>query len=247
MWANTRANGRPAIRGYLSRSFIALVVVLAGLVFARTAAAMPPTLASVNQQDRHPSASFSAPRASDATIYLATKPDRATDGSFLQENIKELDILTDSEIQSGQWLDENQVDPGTYWVMLKAYPDFDSCYVFDTGGFDPSCADGFSNVLTLVVPKPAIRYGARVRVYRYLGEASLELTASPLGERLAYRVCYRLKSGRSRCLNGGLDGYSWNASADDSLTVSTRKLATVTTFNWYVAGTKVASRRVRVR
>jgi hypothetical protein len=42
------------------------------LVFATAAAAVPPFLGAVSQQDRHPSASFSAPRADFATIYLAT-------------------------------------------------------------------------------------------------------------------------------------------------------------------------------
>jgi len=217
------------------------------LAFARPAAAMPPFLGAVSQQDRHPSASFSAPRADFATIYLATKPDRATDGSFLQENIKELDILTDSEIQAGRWLNENQIDPGTYWVMLRASPDFASCYIFETGTIDPACADGFSNMLTLTVPKPAIRYAAHVTAYRYIGQASLRLTATPLGERLPYRVCYRLRNGNNRCLTGALDGYSWSAAADDTLTVTTRRLATVTTFTWYVGGKKVVSKRVRVR
>jgi hypothetical protein len=217
------------------------------LAFPGAALAVPPTLSNVGQQDRHPTASFSAPRADFASIYLATKPDRATDGNFLQENIKELDSLTDSEIQSGRWVDENQIDPGTYWVILRASPDFGACYLYDFGGLDPTCADGFSNVLTLTVPKPAIRYSARVRAYRYLREASLELTATPLGERLPYRACYRLKNRSSRCLSGALDGYSWNASADDSLTVSTRNLPNIATFTWYVGGSKVAARRVRVR
>lgn len=44
---------------------------------------------------------FSAPGADSATIYLATEPDRATDGGFLQENIKDLDFLTTDEIQGG--------------------------------------------------------------------------------------------------------------------------------------------------
>jgi hypothetical protein len=217
------------------------------LVAASPAGATPPVLGAVSHQDRHPNASFSAPRADFATIYLATKPDRATDGSFLEENVKELDILTDSEIQSGRWSDENQIDPGTYWVMLRASPDFSSCYVYDTGGFDPTCADGFSNVLALTVPKPAIHYAARVTAYRYLRQASLQFTATPLGERLGYRVCYRLKAGSNRCLNGTLDGYSWSSSADDNLTVNTRNLAAITTFTWYVNGKRVASKRVRIR
>lgn len=230
------------MRSLTFTTFLAL-----GLAFPTAALAMPPTLGAVSHQDRHPTASFSAPRSDSATIYLATKPDRATDGSFLQENVKELDILTDSEIQSGRWSDENQVDPGTYWVMLRASPDFASCYIFDGGGYDPTCADGYSNVLTLAVPKPAIRYTARVTAYRYLGQAALQFTATPLGERLAYRVCYRLKNGSKRCLNGVLEGYSWNSPANDDLTVNTRSLAAVTTFTWYVSGAKVLSRRVRVR
>ncbi len=218
---------------------------IAALALATPAQAVPPTLSSVTHQDRHPTVSFSAPRADFATIYLASKPDRATDGSFLQENIKELDLLTDSEIQSGRWSDENQIDPGTYWVILRASPDFESCYI-GSGSFDPACADGFSNVLTLVVPKPPIRYRAAVTAYRFINRAYLALSATPLGETVPYRVCYRLKSRRPQCLKGTLDGYSWDSPGTDSLTVNTRNLAAVTTFTWYVAGKAVATKRARV-
>jgi hypothetical protein len=229
------------------RGLALLGMVAVVLAFASSADAAPPTLSSVSQQDRHPAATFSAPRADLATIYLSSKPDRSTDGSFLQENIKETDLLTDSEIQSGRWTDENQVDPGTYWVMLNASPDFDACYILGTGTFDPACANGFSNVLTLVVPKPPIRYAGQATAYRYLRRASLRLTATPLGERQPYRVCYRLKSGRTQCLVGVLQGYSWNSSASDTRTVATRNLPTIATFTWYVGGAKVATRRARVR
>jgi hypothetical protein len=208
---------------------------------------VPPALSGVGQLNRHASAIFSAAHADMATIYLATKPDRATDGSFLQENVLELDTLTDSEIQSGRWSDENQLDPGMYWVMLRAYPDFNACYIFDTGGMNPACADGFSNVLTLGIPEPAARYASHVRVYRYIRQASLELTAKPLGESRPYRVCYQLATGKKRCLTGTLDGYNWNASAQDTLTVSTRSLPRLATFTWYVDGKRVATRRARVR
>lgn len=41
--------------------------------------AQPPVLSSVTvSAERHPSAGFSAPKASDVTIYIASKPDRAT-------------------------------------------------------------------------------------------------------------------------------------------------------------------------
>jgi hypothetical protein len=102
----------------VKRRLLLVSILVASVVWPGAAFAVAPFLGAVSHQDRHPSASFSAPRADFATIYLATKPDRATDGSFLQENIKELDLLTDSEIQSGRWSDENQIDPGTYWVML---------------------------------------------------------------------------------------------------------------------------------
>jgi hypothetical protein len=179
-------------------------------------------------------------------IYLASKPDRATDGSFLQENIEHLDIFTDSEIQSGRWVDENRIAPGTYWVMLRASPDFDSCYI-SGGGFDPACAQGFSDLVTLVVPKPAVRYRASVTAFRFSGTASLQLVATPLGEDVPYRVCYRLKTKKTRCVTGKLEGFSWEASTIDTLTVTTRSLPTFTTFVWYVEGKKVASKRVRVR
>jgi hypothetical protein len=237
---------RDAILGAIRKTLLlgGLAVTLA---MADPALAVPPTLLTIGHKQRHPTATFSAPRAGSATIYLASKPDRATDGSFLSENIKEVGILTDSEIQSGNWVDADQVAPGTYYAMLRASPDFDSCYIVGTGKFDPACADGFSNILTFVVPKPKVRYSARVTVYKSLREASLRLTATPLGEKRPYRVCYRTKARKRQCLRGTLDGYSWNAAADDTLTASTRTLATTTTFTWYVGSKAVATKRTRLR
>jgi len=229
-----------------TRGISLLVSAGVALVMATTAEAVLPTLSSVSQQNRHPAATFSAPRSNFATIYLSSKPDRATDGSFLQENVEEIDILTDFEIQSGRWSDENQVDPGTYWVMLRATPDFGSCFRED-GSIDPAGADGFSNVMTVTIPEPRVRYAARITTYRYLREASLRLIASPLGEKRPYRVCYRVATGRSRCLSGTLAGYDWNSSAEDTLTISTRTLSRIATFSWYVAGKRVVTKRVRMR
>jgi hypothetical protein len=211
------------------------------------ASAIAPKLTAVGAQRRHPSATFSAPRAGTATIYLASRPDRASDGSFLTEDVVELDVFTDAEIQAGRWLDERQVDPGRYYVLLRAFPDLDTCYALGDGTYDPGCADGFSNMLRLVVPKPVVRYAARVSVYRYLRDVSLELRASPLGERRPYRVCYPTRARKRRCLAGTLDGFSWNAGTEDTLTASTAGLAATTTFTWYVSGKAVARKRVRVR
>jgi hypothetical protein len=57
----------------------------------------------VSQKDRHPVVALVAPRADHRTVTLASKPDRGTDGQFLEENVKEFDILTDSELQLGRW------------------------------------------------------------------------------------------------------------------------------------------------
>jgi hypothetical protein len=238
----------PILRKPMKRLVAALVVVVASLVFAGGALASPPALSSVTvSADRHPSATFSAPKADDVTIYFASRPDRASDGSFFQENIVAVDFMTSDEIQAGSWTYSDQLDPGTYYVMLNASPNFDLCYIPSTGTYDPSCAYGYSNVVGLTVPIPPIRYRAAVTVLRYARVAYLDLKATPLGVSKPYRVCYRNRAKKKRCVSGRLDGYSWNSSASDELRVSTRKLPTWTTFTWYVGSRAVAKKRVRVR
>jgi hypothetical protein len=214
------------------RLFVALVSVLA-LVLPGAAAAQPSTLLSVAQQDRHPAATFSASGADNATIYFATKPDRATDGSFLQENIAATDWLTTDELQSGSWTYESQLDPGTYYVMMNA-DDYD-CFE------QPTCLAGESNMLTLNVPKPPQTYRGSVMVLRGAHIAYLSLRVKPLGEPLPYKVCWRLKSGKRRCVARKVDGYSWNEYGADMLDVGLRGMAKRTTFTWYVGGRKVAA------
>jgi hypothetical protein len=222
----------------LSRLVVTVAAALAALGFAGVADAAPPTLLSVGQQNRHPTATFSAPGAEFATIYLASSPERGSDGRFLEENVKEVDFLTADEIQRGVWLDSSQVDPGTYYVMLNA-----TAFCFPP---DPSCIDGFSSVLTLQVPKPVSSYRAAVGpILRFSRIVYLDLTVRPLGERLPYRVCWRLKSKARRCVSGAVDGYSWNSAASDSLSVRMRGMANRTTFTWYVKGRAVASKTAR--
>jgi hypothetical protein len=200
----------------------------------------------VGVQDRHPFATFSAPRSDSAAIYFATRPDRATDGSFFSENVEVVDLLTDAEIQAGRWEYESQVDPGTYYVMLNASPDFAICWNFDLGAYDPSCADGYSAVVPLSVPRPASRYTASATVLRFLKRVELRFRVTPLGDRLPYRVCYRLTTKQRRCLVGIVDGFSWNSGASDTLSLTTRRLPRLTTFTWYVGGKAVAVKRVRI-
>ncbi len=155
-----------------SRTIRAAAVFTVGVIAALALCAGPhlvsPDAFSSVGCNRHPTATFSAPRSDFALIYLATRPDRATDGSFLSENVEVSDILTDAEIQTGRWAYESQVDPGTYYVMMQASPDFDACWRSDTGDYDPSCADGYSSVVPLTVPRPAPRYTASVTVLRFI-------------------------------------------------------------------------------
>jgi hypothetical protein len=214
------------------------VAVLGSLACAATAWGAGPTLLSVGQQNRHPTATFAAPGAEDATIYFATAPDRATDGRFLEENVGHLDLLTTDEIQAGHWLDSAQVDPGRYYVMLRA-ADYD-CFG------EPMCVDGFSDMLTLAVPKPVQRYRGGVRVWQYLSTVSVRFRVAPLGERLRYRACWTLVGKRRKCVRRAVSGYSWNSPAEDQIKVRKRGMPRVTTFAWYVDGRRVASKRVRI-
>jgi hypothetical protein len=212
--------------------------VVVCLVVAASAQASAPTLLGLSQQDRHPSATFAMPGADDGTIYLATAPDRATDGRFLDENVEDIDFLTDDELQAGHWLSSSQLDPGTYYGMVGA-DDYDCLG-------EPGCLSGYSNVLTMTVPEPRPTYRRRVKVYRYLGTVDLTLRIRPLGESRRYRVCWtRRKKGR-RCVRGTVDGYSWNRSASDTISVRRRGMRRRTRFTWYVHGHKVASKRARI-
>jgi hypothetical protein len=216
---------------------VGLVVV--GLTAAGSAEAVAPMLLSVEQQNRHAIATFSIPGADDATIYFASKPDRATDGRFLEENVEHLDLLTTDEIQAGRWFDESQLDPGRYYAMLRASD-------YDCSAAEPGCVGGFSDLITLDVPEPARHYRARVQAYRFLSEVDLVLRIAPVGERVPYRVCWRLVTRQRKCARGAVRGYSWNSPAEDEISVRKRGMRRITTFAWYVDGRKVVSRRARI-
>jgi hypothetical protein len=219
------------------------IAALAGTVFAVAcvdAQAATPDLLSVDQQDRHSTGTFSAPGADSATVYIATKPDRGSDGRFLSENVVDYVFLTDDEIAAGSWLSSGQLDPGSYYVMLNA-DDYD-CYD------DPACLEGFSGILPLTVPKPAQTFTRKVT--RPFQTLYLKLTIAPLGDDQPYRLCWPKADGRRRCLRSTVDGYDWNEAASDEVSVGARAqraMRSRTTFSWYVAGERVASKSVRIR
>jgi hypothetical protein len=198
------------------------------------APAKPPTLLTVSQKNRHPSATFSAPGADDATIYFASKPDRAGDGGFLRKNINKLDLLGTVEIRRGSWSFEDPLDPGTYYVMMDAAD-------YDCIG-QPGCIGGYSNMLTLAVPKPSQTYRGSVEVLHSVHIVSLTLHVTPLGEKLPYKVCWQLATGKRRFVSGTVAGYSWNSSADNQLSVRLRGMKARTKFTWYVRGHAVVSK-----
>jgi hypothetical protein len=198
------------------------------------------SLFSVDQQDRHSTGTFSAPDADSVTVYIATKPDQGSDGRFLSENVVDYVFLTAGEIAAGSWLSSDQLDSGRYYVMLNAY-DYD-CYD------DPACLDGFSDVLPLTVPKPAQKFTRSVtRPFKTL---YLKLTISPLGEDQPYKLCWSKANGQRKCLSSTVNGYNGNAAASDEISVGARAQRAMwsrTTFSWYLAGKRVASKPVRIR
>ena len=220
------------------------LALLSSVVTVTPALAVPPVITAVGQQDRHPTVSLSAPRADSVTVSIASKPGRATDGSFLQENVVEYGFLTDSEIQSGLWLDSSQIDPGSYFVMLDATRDFTSCESYDANFnevIDPSCADGFSTVVPLTVPRPKTKYRVKTMLLKYIRIAYLTLTAKPLGVKVPYQVCWKRPTGRkktlrTKCVKATLSGYSWSDDASDLLRISTKGMSRRTRFTWYTRG-----------
>jgi hypothetical protein len=220
------------------------LVLLGGVVTATSALAVPPAITAVGQQDRHPTVSLAAARAGSVTVYIASKPNRASDGSFLQENVVEYGFLTDSEIHSGLWLDSSQIDPGSYFVMLDATRDFTSCDSYDVDFnevIDPSCADGFSTVVPLTVPTPQTRYTVKKLLLKNIRIAYLTITAKPLGVKVPYKVCWKQPTGKQRtlarrCKKGTLSGYSWSDDASELRRISTKGMTRRTKFTWYTRG-----------
>ena len=227
----------------------ATLSALGAFLVAGTALAAAPVITTVGQRNRHPIVAFTAPRAGTVIVYVARTPDRATDGNFLVENVVDSDHLTESEIAVGSWLYERQLNPGRYFVILRAWPS-DACESNPPPDYeltiDPDCADGFSNMVTVTVPKPRQTYRLRVEQSRYASSIGITLTVSPLGERLPYRLCWKGKGRRSLCVRSTVEGYDWNRAASDFISVSKRLLPTRARFEWYVRGRRVASKIVRV-
>jgi hypothetical protein len=73
----------------------------------------------ISWHNRSADGTISHPLSEDAVGFIVYTADGYMAG-FLSENVKETDFFTDSEIQSGSSVYENQVVPGTYYVMPRA-------------------------------------------------------------------------------------------------------------------------------
>ena len=169
-------------------------------------------------------------------------------GAFFSENVVDSADLTADEIASGSWLSDDQLSPGRYWVVINGDPDL-TCFL-DDGTIDPACSDGYSNMLSVTIPQPSIRYrGAVSEMLADIGRLDLKLTVAPLGVKQAVRLCYSVtkhKHAAKRCVNQHLVGYDWNKPASALLALSTRGMSKRELFTWFVAGRTVARLTVRV-
>lgn len=227
--------------GSLKRVWLQVALpTVAVLAVAGPAQAATPSLLFVDHDGLHPTALFAARGADDVTVHIASSPDRATDGRFLAENSVRTDYLTSGEIASGKWMDADNLEPGTYFVMLQA--DTYSC----PEGTD--CIDGYSKVLELTILEPEQTFTASKRG----GEiGSFTLTITPAGEPVPYKLCWTRGAKGRKCKRGVVEGSSWTRAASDTLYLSADDLKLpgrlrTSTLRWYVAGERVATKKIRL-
>ncbi len=223
------------------------IVVAAFLLLPAVAVASAPVLKSVSQNDLRVSATFSAPQAGSATIYVAKGPQQNPDGSFLTSNIADVEVLTTGQIASGKWTETSQLAAGRYWVMVGANP-AQTCLMGAT--VNPSCADGDSNVRSVTVSLPTPRYKAgTVSKHSGKGVVALRLTATPLGVPETLKLCYAVtvrKRTVKHCLNRHLAGITWTTGVVDQVQLSTRGMSKRELFTWSLSGRTVARLTVKI-
>jgi hypothetical protein len=230
---------------------VSFVAAVALAVTAAPALAVPPVITSVSHENRHPLLTFSAPRGNWLTVEFASKPDQATDGTFLRENVAYTGLPTNAEAAAGRWLSNRQLDPGHYYVHMQATR-ASECVSYNDAFetiVDPACADGWSSIVELTVPMPKIKY--TVKHERAYKSAFLTLTASPYGAKLPYKVCWKPpKAKKDKCKSGELSGYGWDSPARHLISISTKGLSPRTKFTWYTRGAKpkkLVSKTFKVR
>jgi hypothetical protein len=213
-------------------------ITLVGFVIAEGArAATPPTLVGVGERNRYATATFGPlTGVTDLVVWVSSSPDRGPNGNFLPRRFLLSDSLFRREIDAASWTSDTQLDPGRYYLMAEAW---------SRGCVGSDCIAGYTEVLPLAIPKPAQSYRASARILRAVRLMQLQLTVTPLGERLPYRVCWTIRHG-TRCIRARVAGRSWNASASSRLRVPLRDMPRVTIVTWRVSGQVVAARHLIV-
>jgi hypothetical protein len=132
--------------------------------------------------------------------------------------------------------------------MLRAEPE-SLCISYPPPDYrrvvDPVCADGFSNIVVVTIPKPVVRY--RVGYSRGL-IGGFTIRASSSGEAIPYRLCSRDLAKR-RCVRGAIEALGWDSANSDTIYLTAFdfrksvycKRGRRTTVTWYVRGRRVGS------
>ena len=99
----------------------------------------------VDHVDGHPHVTWTQP-ASYPNVYIdwievATAPTVASDGDFFAENVVDQEIYFSPRESTGEWLSAHKLEPGTYYVHLRALRQSDY-------------ATAWSSIATLSIPEP---------------------------------------------------------------------------------------------
>ena len=99
----------------------------------------------VDHVDGHPHVTWTQP-ASYPNVYIdwievATAPTVASDGHFFAENVVDQEIYFSPTESTGEWLSAHKLEPGTYYVHLRALRQSDY-------------ATAWSSIATLSIPEP---------------------------------------------------------------------------------------------
>ena len=101
------------------RLLILGAVACSAAAHASSALAQPPTLLTVGQTDRHPTATWALPPGVIARVVeVATSTSSGSDGYFFSENVKAFSTLSETQTS---WTYGFQLDPGTYYVHVGGY------------------------------------------------------------------------------------------------------------------------------
>jgi hypothetical protein len=123
---------------------VGALVLAAAMLLPATAQASPPTIASVQEQNRQLIVLWSLPPGMSSWILeVGRSPTTAADGSFFEQDRAYLQVLPPTATVAGT----PPIPGGTYWVHVSAYENCATPLL-------PSCIKEFSSLKEVVVPAP---------------------------------------------------------------------------------------------